>query len=192
MTRLFLVRHGPTHAKSFVGWSDLPADLSDAGAVARLSAHLPESALVVSSDLVRAAATADAIQGGRERLPHQRDLREFNFGDWELLSFREVEVRDAELARAYWTTPGDIRPPGGESWNDARLRVDAALDALLAENPGRDLVVVAHIGVILGQVQRALGVDPAEVIGHKIDNLSVTHLTRHTNGWEVGAINHLP
>lgn len=192
MTRLFLVRHGPTHAKTFVGWSDLPADLSDAAAVARLSAHLPETALVVSSDLMRAAATADAIQGARRRLPHHRDLREFNFGEWELCTFREVELRDAALSRAYWTTPGDIRPPGGESWNDARLRVDAAVDALMAENPGRDLVVVAHFGVILGQVQRAMGVDPGTVIGHKIDNLSVTQLTRHADGWEVDVINHLP
>ena len=26
MTRLWLVRHGPTHAKSMIGWTDLPAD----------------------------------------------------------------------------------------------------------------------------------------------------------------------
>ncbi|MEN8741466.1 MAG: histidine phosphatase family protein, partial [Phaeobacter gallaeciensis] len=65
MTRLFLVRHGPTHAKSMVGWSDLPADLSDSAALHRLSAALPEDALVVSSDLSRAADTASAIQGDR-------------------------------------------------------------------------------------------------------------------------------
>jgi alpha-ribazole phosphatase len=41
MTRLWLVRHGPTHARTMVGWTDLPADLSDVAALARLSAHLP-------------------------------------------------------------------------------------------------------------------------------------------------------
>lgn len=29
MTRIFWIRHGPTHANGMVGWSDLPADLSD-------------------------------------------------------------------------------------------------------------------------------------------------------------------
>ncbi|GHF63425.1 histidine phosphatase family protein [Seohaeicola zhoushanensis] len=192
MSRLFLVRHGPTHAKTFVGWSDLPADLSDTAALARLSAHLPAAALVVSSDLSRAAATADAIQGTRQRLPHQRELRELHFGDWELRSFREIEAVDAHLARSYWESPGDIRPPNGESWNEARARIDTAVDALLHAHPGRDLVIVAHFGAILTQVQRAMGVDAVEAMRHKIDNLSVTTLRRHAGGWDVGAINHLP
>ena len=37
MTRLWWVRHGPTHAKAMVGWRDLPADLSDTAALARLA-----------------------------------------------------------------------------------------------------------------------------------------------------------
>ena len=65
ITRFHLVRHGPTHAKSMVGWSDLPADLSDTAALARLEAALPREAVVISSDLIRAVATADAIQGDR-------------------------------------------------------------------------------------------------------------------------------
>jgi alpha-ribazole phosphatase len=36
MTRFWLVRHGPTHAKAMVGWSDLPADLSDTAALSRV------------------------------------------------------------------------------------------------------------------------------------------------------------
>ena len=61
MSRIFWVRHGPTHAKAMVGWTDLPADLSDAARLARLTDHLPSDALVISSDLSRAAATADVI-----------------------------------------------------------------------------------------------------------------------------------
>jgi broad specificity phosphatase PhoE len=43
MSRIWLVRHGPTHAKGMVGWTDLPADLSDGAALARLNAHLPQA-----------------------------------------------------------------------------------------------------------------------------------------------------
>ena len=61
MTTWHWVRHGPTHEKTFVGWRDVPADLSDHAQIARLDAHLPKEALMVSSDLIRCVATADAI-----------------------------------------------------------------------------------------------------------------------------------
>lgn len=192
MTRLFLVRHGPTHAKGMVGWSDLPADLSDKATLARLSEHMPAEALVVASDLARASATADAIQGARQRLPDRHDLRELHFGQWELRTFREIETSHPELSRAYWERPGDIRPPGGESWNEGAARVGAAVDALIGSHSGRDLVIVAHFGAILTQLQRALGIRADAVLAHRIDNLSVTELTRHPDRWETGAINHRP
>lgn len=175
-----------------VGWSDLPADLSDRDAVARLHDHLPANAVVVSSDLCRAADTATAIQGARPRLPHLPDLREINFGAWELRGFKEIEAEDPELAFSYWDNPGDVRPPNGESWNEVRARVDTAVDRLIAQYTGHDLVVVAHFGVILTQVQRALDVDANEALSHRIDNLSVTEITHHGAHWSVGRINHLP
>ncbi|AXI56097.1 histidine phosphatase family protein [Sulfitobacter sp. JL08] len=191
MTRLFMVRHGPTHAKTFVGWSDLPADLSDTAALARLDAHLPPDGVVISSDLIRASATADAIQNKRTRLPHDPDLRELNFGDWELKAFTDIENNDPERARAYWDNPGEVRPPNGESWNDARSRVDRVIDRLLETHSGRDLIVVAHFGVILTQVQRALNIGGYETFGHRIDNLSVTEIGTHPQ-WAAMHINHIP
>ena len=175
-----------------VGWSDLPADLSDTAALLRLSNHLPQDALVISSDLSRAASTADAIQASRHRLPHDPSLREINFGDWELRRFKEIEAEDPDHIRAYWTTPGDVRPPNGESWHQVCARVDAAIDRLIAAHTGRDLIVVAHFGVILTQVQRALQMDAEQAFGHKIDNLSVTEITRDATGWSVTRINHIP
>ncbi|NOD76603.1 MULTISPECIES: histidine phosphatase family protein [unclassified Ruegeria] len=192
MTRLHLVRHGPTHAKTMVGWSDLPADLSDTAALRRLHDHLPSEAIVISSDLSRAVDTASAIQGPRLRLPHNPDLREIHFGSWELRGFADIEAEDPELAFAYWDNPGDVRPPKGESWNDVRNRVDTAIDALVAQHTGRDLVIVAHFGVILTQVQRALDLDGQQTFSHRIDNLSVTDITLGANSWTVGKINHLP
>ncbi|MCL6282933.1 histidine phosphatase family protein [Ruegeria sp. 2012CJ41-6] len=192
MTRLHLVRHGPTHAKVMVGWSDLPADLSDTAAVARLSAHLPGEALVISSDLIRAVDTATAVETGRARLPHDEALREIHFGDWELRAFDEIEAEDPDRIRAYWDQPGDVRPPNGESWNEVCARVDASIDRLIAAHTGRDLIVVAHFGVILTQVQRALRLDAEAAFAHRIDNLSVTEIAHSAAGWTVGRINHRP
>jgi broad specificity phosphatase PhoE len=190
MSRLFWVRHGPTHARSMVGWSDIPADLSDTAQLARLDAFLPRDALVISSDLGRAVTTADAIAGSRTRLPHDPDLREIHFGDWELKRFDEIE--DQAHARAFWENPGDLRPPGGESWHQVTARVNAAVSRIFCENSGADIILVAHFGVILTQLQQALGLSAVEVFAHKIDNLSVTELHRRDNGWHAKRFNHHP
>ena len=191
-TNLFLVRHGPTHAKCMVGWSDLPADLSDIAALSRLDAYLPQDALVVSSDLSRAIDTADAIQGRRERLPHNPDLREIHFGDWELRTWSEIDAEDPERISAYWERPGDVAPPRGESWNQVCARVNTAIDRLEQVHAGRCLIVVGHFGQILTQVQRSDRLSAEEAFGHRIDNLSVSEISKGPDGWSIGKINHCP
>lgn len=191
MTRLWWVRHGPTHAKAFAGWRDIPADLSDAAALARLNAHLPADATVISSDLIRATATADALCATRPRLPPDPALREFHFGDWDGLTFAEVSARWPDLSRRYWEDPGHSAPPNGESWHQAAARVGQAADHLLAL-PQTDIIVVAHFGAILTQYQRAAGLTPYQALAQTIDNLSVTCL-RHDDGlWTVAQVNHIP
>lgn len=188
MTHIFWVRHGPTHARGMVGWSDLPADLSDHAALARLAAHLPD-APVISSDLMRAVETADAVQGNRPRLSHNPALREINFGAWELRHATEIE--DQPLIRTYWEDPGTVAPPGGESWNAVSARVNGAVDGLIDEGHAA-IIVVAHFGVILTQIQRALRIDAFEAFSHRIDNLSVTDIVCDPAGWRAGGINQRP
>ena len=192
MTQFFFVRHGPTHAKSMVGWSDLPADLSDTQALSRLSDYLPSDAVVISSDLIRAAATADALERERTRLPHDATLREMHFGEWELRTFSEIETEDPATISAFWQEPGAVRAPGGESWSDMRSRVDPTIDALAAQYRDRAVIVVCHFGVILGQLERAWQIDTTDVFGQRIDNLPVTELRARPAGWSVGAVNHRP
>ena len=190
MVSWWWVRHGPTHRKDMNGWTDVPADLSDRSALDRLAAYLPSEATVVSSDLGRAIATADAIQRGRTRLPHERALREIHFGAWEARHFDDVQEEDPRLIRRYWEQPGDVRPPGGESWNDLSKRVNRSVDWLTGE--AGDIIAVAHFGTILSQLQRALGCSAVEVLAQPIDNLSVTRLDWDGKRWSAGTVNHLP
>ena len=191
MTTIFLIRHGPTHAKGMVGWSDLAADLSDVDGLARLEAALPKEAVVISSDLSRAVTTADAIQATRHRLPHDHDLREMNFGDWELKVFYEVEAETPARLRAFYETPGEISPPNGDSWNALCARSNTAIDRLVTSNQAQNLIVVAHFGIILSQVQRAFGLTAYQAFGHKIENLSITDLTVRDGIWSGGQISRL-
>jgi alpha-ribazole phosphatase len=192
MTRLWWVRHGPTHEKTLVGWRDVPADLSDQPRLARLADYLPQDGVIVASDLSRAAATADAIGGARQRLPDRRDLREMDFGIWDGMDWRDIAARDPELSRRFWETPGDLRAPGGESWHDLTARLRDAVDDLIADFTGRDIIIVAHMGVIMAQIQRAGGMTAYQALGHRIDNLSVTETRLTATGWELGRINHQP
>jgi alpha-ribazole phosphatase len=191
MRRMLWVRHGPTHAKGMTGWTDLPADLSDSAAVARLAGALPAGAAVLSSDLSRAIATADAIQGPRPRLPHDARLREIHFGAWEGRLPAEVAEEAPDLSRAFWDGAPDARPPGGESFQDLSARIHAATDAALAAHPG-DLVVVAHFGAILAALARAADWTTAQSFAHRIDPLSLSEIEITATGWRVTRINHLP
>lgn len=192
MTRWFWIRHGPTHQKTFTGWRDVPADLSNTDQIARLNADLPRDAVVVSSDLIRAVATADCLSEGRNRQAHMQELREFDFGAWDGRHFSDVGSTDPELSRAYWETPGDVAPPGGESWNDAARRIDGAVQNLNARFAGRNIIVVAHLGTILTRLQRAKGVAPVDVLGQNIEPLSVTELHHDGDEWGVVRVNNCP
>ena len=190
MTDWFWVRHGPTHEKNFVGWRDVPADLSDVALIDRLANFLPNEAVVVSSDLIRTVTTADVLTNDRTRLSHEQDLREFNFGDWDGRHWADVVKTDPQLSRDYWEKPGDIIAPNGESWNMAAARSRVVVDRLCAQH--NTIIAVAHFGIILTQVQRALRVSAYECLAHKIDNYSVTHLHEDKGQWQVKCINFLP
>ena len=190
MVRFWWLRHGPTHEKAFLGWRDVPADLSDGARLDRLRAHLPETAVVLASDLLRARQTADAIAGARQRLPDDPSLREFNFGDWDGLGFAEVAERDPELSRQFWEAPGAVAPPGGESWDQVSARVQAVVDGL--KDRGGDIIAVAHIGVIMTQIARCGGQDAASALAFQIEPLSITRIDVDATGMRLGVVNHCP
>lgn len=188
--RAFLIRHGPTHARGMVGWSDIPADLSDTATLAWLDSQLPANAPIVSSDLARARDTADAIPGNRPRLPDEPALRELHFGDWELKTRDEIE--DIDAFHAFWKAPGARSTPGGESWTGFMARVTGAMTRLFDTHDAQDLVITAHFGVILGLVAQARNLPPNEVFGTKIHNFSLTELHGTPGNWTPVRVNHLP
>ena len=191
-TRFWLVRHGPTGAKGAIGWTDLPADLSDTRRIAALSAALPRPAVVVSSDLIRAVATADAVCDRSERLPHDPALREIHFGRWEGLDFDDIQRSDPDTSRAYWETPGSVAPPDGESWDMLRARVGGRLVELAERYAGRDVICVVHFGVILAALETARAMSSRSVMGFRIDPLSLTRLDYlpGADAWRVLGVNH--
>lgn len=152
MTHLLLVRHAETDmAGRFCGHSD--PELNDrgrqqlAGLVNRLSEHAISR--VFTSDLRRAQQTAQAIAThfGVD-VDLRPGLREINFGQWEGLSWSEIEARDSAPAKNWADDYPKTTAPGGESFQQFQSRVSREMDFLLMEATRSSIVAVTHAGVI--------------------------------------------
>ncbi|MCD1284711.1 MULTISPECIES: histidine phosphatase family protein [unclassified Brevibacterium] len=155
-------RHGQTDfnvAGRFQGQSDVPLnDLGRAQAAetAQNLQHLhPE--LIVSSDLSRAAETADHLAELLDLEPvRDARLRETAFGDWEGSTRAEVAENWAEELAA-WAAGADISPPGGESRSQSGQRVAEAIVDLVYTTDAETIAIVAHGAVLRGAAEILLG-----------------------------------
>ena len=103
---------------------------------------------VYASDLVRARETAAAIAAplGLDVRLDQR-LREFDFGNWEGLTWDEIVARFPRAAESGRTSARDYAPDGGERFALVCDRVRAFLDEVRATQVQRALAV-SHAGVL--------------------------------------------
>jgi len=207
--RVVIVRHAETvdnAARVWQGHKD--TELSDRGreqvraAAPHLAAYAP--ALIVSSDLRRAASTADAIAGltGREVRLDAR-LREVHVGEWEGLHADEVRARYPDVIAAL--DRGEDAPRGvtGETRADVAQRAGGALREIADElMPGETAVVVAH-GVsarVAASELVGLDQDTSDAVFRGLDNChwielveagkSFSEVTRwRISGWNLGPWN---
>jgi len=196
--RLILVRHGEVEGSQvgrLLGRTDVP--LSDVGrrqaAACREALGDLTGAKVVCSPLERARETAEIIlsgrlgeaggaradggpaESGRAGLEIDPDLREFDFGAWEGMSYAEVEKADPEGARSWHEFADGFAFPGGESLVDFGERIDRAA-AGLAGADADEVVCVAHGGVIRALICRFLGLPLRDYLLFEIATGSVTTL----------------
>lgn len=162
MTRTVVFwRHGQTDynlAGRFQGQSDIPLNAVGEDQAARAAADLAElgPGLIVSSDLVRAQATADAL-ASRVGLSVGRDarLRETSFGDWEGLTRDEITQSWPDELHT-WLSGADTRPPGGETRTESAHRVAAAITDIVTGSDAEVIVIVAHGAVLRGAAEELL------------------------------------
>ncbi|MHB8927412.1 MAG: histidine phosphatase family protein [Bacillota bacterium] len=167
---LYLVRHGVTAwnlSGRFSGQRDIPLTPegeSQARAIGlALKDRIGHLAAIFASDLRRARATANlmAVACGLDPVIRTSPKwREASFGEWEGLSWGEIETAYPESARRWSDDYVRCAPPGGESLEELATRGGAAIvetigDGHLSEGP---IVVVTHGGMIRAVLARfALG-----------------------------------
>ncbi|MFI6843556.1 bifunctional RNase H/acid phosphatase [Kitasatospora sp. NBC_00085] len=168
-TTFVLLRHGETHLtpeKRFSGSGGSDPELSEKG---RWQAERAAEALaargsvqaVVSSPMRRTRETAEIVAArlGLD-VRYEDGLREVDFGDWEGLTFAEVQQRYPDDLNAWLGSP-KAKPTGSsESFTTLTHRAGVARDKILARHPGKTVLVVSHVSPIKTLVRLALGAPP--------------------------------
>ena len=154
LTRVVAVRHGET------AWNvqtriqgQIDIGLNDAGRwqARRLARALAEERFdaVYASDLQRAADTARALaEHNGLALRTDAGLRERGFGEFEGLTWAEVEQQHPEASRRWREREAAFGPPGGETLALFYERAVGALAAIAARHRSQHIVVVTHGGVL--------------------------------------------
>lgn len=192
---LLLLRHGQTDSNaSGIVQGHLPVPLNDLGhrqarALARrMAGYEPRVGKLISSDLTRAAQTAESIAAAMGlSVEYDVQWRERFLGDFQGRILGE---------RRTWTlASGEETPPGAESFDEFDARIRDALLALRPPPDGSPLAVVTHGGpcrVVLRLLATGAipiegdAPDPPEIV----QNCSIIRLHRATSGtWRIGCIN---
>jgi len=207
VTRWWLVRHAPVigAAGRIYGQDDLDCDCSNTDIFTEVAGQLPADPVWLVTHLRRTQATAQALrqagswQQQSESLEPEieRDLVEQHFGDWQGLTYAELEARRDGAYHRFWHAPADHAPPAGESFRDVITRVEQAILRQTERHAGRDIVAVTHGGAIRAALAVVLGLEPERALGFSIDTCSITRFD-HIQGpgegasWRILAVNRHP
>lgn len=161
MLSIVLLRHGKTQGNlenRYNGRTDEP--LSEIGlAEAKAAQHYPEIPLVYASPMRRAQQTAK-IFFPNAKIETVYDLREMDFGDFEMRTAEEMADDEAYHA---WVTGGCVDVcPNGEGIPDFAKRAATAFAASVADAIARGetrIGVAAHGGVIMAIMTAFSGSD---------------------------------
>ena len=163
-TILIFVRHGESDANGkgmFAGHLDIA--LSDRGLQqAELTAHyLKENYSVdeiYSSDLQRAYHTALPIaQVYGKKIAKNTQLREIYAGQWQGLSFDELQARYSDSYGVWLTDIGNAYPLNGESVAALYERIWCEAQEIANKERGKTVVIVTHATPIRALLCRLKG-----------------------------------
>jgi glucosyl-3-phosphoglycerate phosphatase len=191
--RIVLWRHGQTDwniNNRFQGHSDIPLNevgVYQAQRAAQLLAGMKPTG-IISSDLQRASATAQALSD-LVRLPVEidKDLRETNGGHWE--GKTGEENRENDFANFVRWIDGDDSPAGtiGERRTEVADRAVNAINRALAKGgEGQLLIVTTHGGTSRCVLGKLLELPQSHwgVLGG-LSNAAWSILQRNPRGWNL-------
>jgi len=190
MIRFLLIRHGQTGWNAdgrFMGQLDIALDEVGRVQVAALANRLKDEPVdvIYSSDLSRAWNTALTIQyrlAPHVELEPASRLREMNFGDWQGLTYAEIQERDPDTLAAWEKARLNNAPPNGETLLEFSERVKSVYRELCKAHAEQTVILVAHGGSLQLLIAHALGLPPEKYWQVHLSNASLSDLRVHDLG----------
>lgn len=179
MTELLLIRHGETEwnaGEVFRGRADI--DLNENGILQAklLAGYLDgrEIEAVYASPLVRARRTAGGIAQSRGlHIKIEPGLIDFDFGEWQGMSARQVQEIYGRLYDDWEKKPHAVTMPGGESLDMVKARSEKVIRSLTRKYTGT-VAVVSHRVVLKVIICALLGLDNSHFRSIRIDTCGIT------------------
>ena len=153
-TRILAIRHGETAWNvdaRIQGQLDVALNQTGRWQAHRLALALADEGIdaVYASDLRRALETAQAVAAGCGcGIVTDTGLRERGFGEFEGLTFKEVEQRWPQQSERWRKRDPHFGPGGGEALLAFYTRCVDSVARLASAHPGQAIAVVAHGGVM--------------------------------------------
>ena len=192
--RIIILRHGETdHNAAGIWQGQLDTELSERGLAQAKACGPAVMALgpsrIVSSDLRRAAVTAEAVaRAGGIPLSLDPRFREIHAGQWQGMDNTEVSARVPEERAAVLRGEDIKRGVDGESMGDVLVRVREGLDDLVASMaPGECVVISTHGAAARAVASALLDLDLAlawRILG-SFGNCHWAELERGNHGWRL-------
>ena len=195
MTEIILARHGETEwniEEVFRGRIDVELNETGLKQAELLGEYLSKFEIegVYSSPLKRALRTAQTI-ADYQRLKVQiaPALIDFDFGQWQGLSLKEVKAKYESLFHEWAEKPEQVKIPGGESLDEVKKRAIGLVNSILDKYDGR-VVLVSHRVVNKVLICALLGLDNSHFWNIRQDTCGITTfayqggqlvLTEHNN-----------
>ena len=156
--QIVLVRHGETEWSKngrHTSFSDIPLTLEGERQAASLKGELSEwdFKLVLCSPRARAKRTCE-LAGFLDRAEITDDLAEWNYGEYEGITTKEIRQKDPTWT--VFTSP----TPGGETPDQVAERCDRVIARAKAIND--DVILFAHSHVLRVMIARWLELSPVE------------------------------
>lgn len=197
MGKIFIVRHGQTsgnRARKYFGITDI--ELNEEGIIQAglISKRLERENIcrIYSSNLKRAFKTAEIIAKPHKiNVESKKDLMEINFGDWEGLSFQEIQKSYPHEFSKWQNNIMDFTIPHGESVLELKKRVETAFSEILNSAKENNVAIVTHGGPIRVILSKILSPNALETTFWKIkqDNASLNIIENMDNTQIISLVN---
>lgn len=190
MKTLYLLRHGRTEANcKFVGSTDLPVAESGFDQLEKTRLSLSQKAIstVFCSPKLRCRQSAERMQLGMD-LTLCNEIREIDFGEWEGLSFDEINTGWPEKVAEWSNWSKDFTFPHGENIGDFLARIES-FKAIIDACEEKNILVVAHGGVIRNLICLYLGLSPDKYLLFNVEAGCFSSLELYSEGAVLTSLN---